>query len=43
MEWQKLVVYFFQTINPGDEENYIHEGEGGYNAIHINAVYDLMN
>ncbi len=26
-----------------DEVNYIHEGEGGYNTIHINAVYDLVN
>lgn len=29
--------------NPNDEETFIHEGERGYNAIHINALYDLLN
>lgn len=29
--------------NPDDEETFIHEGEKGYNAIHINALYDLLN
>ena len=29
--------------NPDDEETFIHEGERGYNAIHINALYDLLN
>lgn len=29
--------------NPSDEETYIHEGEKGYNMIHINALYDLLN
>lgn len=29
--------------NPDDEETFIHEGEIGYNAIHINALYDLLN
>lgn len=29
--------------NPDDEETYIHEGKAGYNAIHVNALYDLMN
>lgn len=29
--------------NPEDEETFIHEGEKGYNAIHINALYDLLN
>lgn len=29
--------------NPDDEETYIHQGETGYNAIHVNALYDLMN
>lgn len=29
--------------NPCDEETFIHEGERGYNAIHINALYDLLN
>ena len=29
--------------NPEDEETFIREGEKGYNAIHINACYDLLN
>lgn len=29
--------------DPDDEETFIHEGEKGYNAIHINALYDLLN
>lgn len=29
--------------NPGDEETFIHEGKAGYNAIHVNALYDLTN
>ena len=29
--------------NPEDEETFIHEGERGYNAIHVNALYDLLN
>lgn len=29
--------------NPRDEESFIHEGERGYNAIHLNALYDLLN
>jgi len=29
--------------NPNDEETFIHEGERGYNAIHLNAFYDLLN
>ena len=29
--------------NPDDEETFIHEGNKGYNAIHINALYDLLN
>ncbi|MDO5139034.1 MAG: IS4 family transposase [Oscillospiraceae bacterium] len=29
--------------NPDDEETFIHEGEKGYNAIHINALYDLLS
>ena len=29
--------------NPDDKETYIHEGKAGYNAIHVNALYDLMN
>lgn len=29
--------------NPDDEETYIHEGVCGYNAVHINALYDLLN
>ena len=29
--------------NPEDERTFIHEGERGYNAIHINALYDITN
>ena len=29
--------------NPLDEETYIQEGEAGYNMIHINALYDILN
>jgi len=29
--------------DPSDEETFIHEGEKGYNMIHINALYDLLN
>lgn len=29
--------------NPSDESTFIHEGEKGYNAIHINALYDITN
>lgn len=29
--------------NPEDEETFIHEGECGYNAIHVNALYDILN
>ena len=29
--------------NPSDERTFIHEGEKGYNAIHINALYDITN
>lgn len=29
--------------NPSDEETFIHEGEKGYNMIHLNALYDLLN
>ena len=29
--------------NPNDAETFIHEGEKGYNAVHINACYDLLN
>ena len=29
--------------NPSDEETFIHEGNKGYNMIHINALYDLLN
>ena len=29
--------------NPADENTFIHEGQSGYNAIHINALYDLTN
>ena len=29
--------------NPADERSFIHEGEKGYNAIHINALYDITN
>jgi hypothetical protein len=31
------------SLDPADEETYIHEKEKGYNAIHLNALYDLMN
>lgn len=29
--------------NPADERTFIHEGERGYNAVHINALYDITN
>lgn len=29
--------------NPTDEETFIREGQKGYNMIHINALYDLLN
>lgn len=29
--------------NPADERTFIHEGVKGYNAIHINALYDITN
>ena len=29
--------------DPEDERTFIHEGEKGYNAIHVNALYDIMN
>lgn len=29
--------------DPSDERTFIHEGEKGYNAIHINALYDITN
>ncbi len=29
--------------DPSDERTFIHEGEKGYNAIHINALFDLTN
>ena len=29
--------------NPNDERTFINEGEKGYNAIHINALYDIIN
>ena len=29
--------------NPADERTFIHEGEKGYNAIHINALYDITS
>ena len=29
--------------NPADERTFIHEGKKGYNAIHINALYDITN
>lgn len=29
--------------DPDDERTFIHEGENGYNAIHINALYDITN
>lgn len=28
--------------NPDDEESFISEGEYGYNAIHLNALFDLL-
>ena len=31
------------SYNPADERTFIHEGEKGYNAIHINALYDITN
>jgi hypothetical protein len=31
------------SLDAADEETYIHEKEKGYNAIHLNALYDLMN
>ncbi len=31
------------TRDPSDERTFIHEGEKGYNAIHINALYDITN
>ncbi len=29
--------------DPSDKRTFIHEGQTGYNAIHINALYDLTN
>lgn len=29
--------------NPSDERTFIHEGVKGYNAVHINALYDITN
>jgi len=29
--------------DPFDDRTFIHEGEKGYNAIHINALYDITN
>jgi len=29
--------------NPSDDETFIQEGQKGYNMIHINALYDLLN
>ena len=29
--------------NTSDRETFIHESDRGYNAIHINAMYDLLN
>lgn len=29
--------------DPSDERTFIQEGEKGYNAIHINALYDITN
>lgn len=29
--------------DPEDERTFIHESEKGYNAIHVNALYDIMN
>lgn len=31
------------TRNPSDGNTFIHEGFSGYNAIHINALYDITN
>lgn len=31
------------TRDPSDERTFIHEGAKGYNAIHINALYDITN
>ena len=31
------------TRDPSDERTFIHEGEKGYNAVHINALYDITN
>ncbi len=28
--------------NPDDEDSFINEGERGYNAIHLNALFDLL-
>lgn len=29
--------------NPLDEETFVHDGVKGYNTLHINALYDLLN
>lgn len=29
--------------NPDDEETFIKEGERGYNQLHLNALFDLLN
>lgn len=29
--------------DPSDDESFIHEGESGYNMIHVNALYDLLS
>lgn len=31
------------TRDPSDEDTFIHQGSSGYNAIHINALYDITN
>ena len=31
------------THNPFDGDTFIHEGAAGYNAIHINALFDITN
>lgn len=31
------------SCNPAGERTFIHEGKKGYNAIHINALYDITN
>ena len=31
------------TRDPSDERTFIHEGQKGYNAVHINALYDITN